>query len=296
MATIEKQEPGLALAVQNGESRELAPIFAQATAKHEIEAAVVLAKRFPRNEDDAFGKLMESCHRFNFAIGARYKFPRGGKSIEGPSAPFTREVARCWGNIRYGLDITQDSEDMRSVRGWAWDMETNVRVSQDATFKKLIYRKKGGWVKPDERDLRELTNRQGAITVRNCLLQILPPHLASDAVRECVKTVEANVAKDPDDARHKMVMAFGSIGVSVGELEEYLGHPLRQATAKEIADLRGIWKSISDGNSTWHEYVQADDDAATKRLSEQLATAAKKKEEADAKEQQPSPSRPADPA
>jgi hypothetical protein len=39
-------------------------------------------------------------------------------------------------------------------------------------------------------------------------------------------------------------------------LERKLGHPLADATDKEIADLRTIYASIRDGNSTWQEYVE----------------------------------------
>jgi hypothetical protein len=235
---------------------EIAPTTQQAMARHEIEGALILARRFPRNEDDAFARVVKSCNRWTFASMACYSYPRGGQQIQGPSVNLAREMARCWGNIRYGFDVVSDAGESRTVRGWAWDLETNAKSSQDATFAKLVYRKKGGWTKPDERDLRELTNKHGAIAVRNALLAILPPDLREDAIRASKETLAKDAAKDPDEARKRLVVAFQGIGVRVEDLELFLGHPLRQVTPEEIAELRGVWKSISDGNSMWAEYVK----------------------------------------
>jgi len=245
-----------ALATREEQSTELAITAQQAMARHEIEGAIVVAQRFPRNEDAAYGRVMQSCERWTFASMARYSYPRGGQQIEGPSVSLAREVARCWGNIRYGADIVHDDESTRTVRGWAWDVQTNTKETQDSTFRKLIYRKRGGWQSPDERDLRELTNKHGAVCSRNCLLHLVPPDLIDEALRASKATLERDASKDPAEARRKMIRAFQTVGVTVDDMEEHLGHPLKQATPAEITDLRAIWKSISDGNSTWAEYAK----------------------------------------
>jgi len=244
-----------ALAERTEENTELAVTAQQAMARHEIEGSLIIANRFPRNEDGAFEKVMKSCGRFAFASLACYSYPRGGQQIEGASVNLAREVARCWGNIRFGADIVHDDEESRTVRGWAWDLETNTKETQDATFKKLVYRRKGGWIKPDERDLRELTNKHSAIAVRNCLIHLVPPDLIDEAKRAAKATLQKGIAEDVDGHRKRMIRAFSTLGVSVEDVELYLGHPLRQATAEEIAKLRTVYKSISDGNSIWAEYV-----------------------------------------
>lgn len=246
-----------ALATRREESTELAITAQQAMAEKEIEASIIVANRFPRNEDAVYERVMKSCSRFNFAAMACYSYPRGGQQIQGPSVNLARETARLWGNIRYGAEIVHDDETSRTVRGWAWDVQTNARESQDATFRKLIYRKKTGWQTPDERDLRELTNKHAAIAVRNCLLHLMPPDLIDDAIAAAKRTLKSDAGRDPDEARKRLVRAFLALGVSVGDLELYLGHPLRQITAAEIADLRGVYKSILDGNSLWKEHIGA---------------------------------------
>lgn len=253
MATVLEET---ALATRSEQTSELAPTAGAAEKQFEIQSAITVAKRFPRNEDGAFQKLMKAADRTSFAEDAGYSFPRGGQTVEGPSVNLAREAARVWGNIRYGLEVIRDDEESRQIRGWAWDLESNVKVTAEDEFRKLIYRKKGGWIRPDERDLRELTNRRGAILIRGCVLQILPKDLIEDAMERCKATLRKRAAQDPESARKKIILAFSEIRVTPEMLEQKLGHPLAQCSPAEIADLRTIYKSIADGNSTWAEYVE----------------------------------------
>lgn len=233
--------------------------------QQEIQARIIVAKRFPRNEDDAFAALIKAAARPSFADDAGYSFPRGDKNVEGPSVNLAREAARVWGNISYGLDIIRDDEHSRQVRGWAWDMQTNSMVTAEDDFGKKIQRKvknsnppRTEWIAADERELRELTNRRGAILVRNCLLQLLPKDLVEEAFSKCKATLSDKAAKDPDGTRKAMISDFAELNITPTMLETKLGHPLTQCTPAELAELRRIYKSISDGNSTWSEYVKAE--------------------------------------
>ena len=75
----------------------------------EAQGKLVIAKRFPRNEVEAYAKAMEACQRPTMAAKAFYSFPRGGQTVEGPTIRFAEELARCWGNIDYGIkELSQD--------------------------------------------------------------------------------------------------------------------------------------------------------------------------------------------
>lgn len=241
-------------------NRELTIGAEQARARYEIEGAILIAKKFPRNEDAAFGTLMRSCGRKSLAEVAAYRFPRGGQEVTGPAVYLAKEAARIWGNIRFGFDIIGDDDENRHIRGWAWDVETNARSSYDDQFKKLVQRKQGkngptAWVVPDERDLRELTNRRGAILVRNSLLDLLPDDLIQDALKTARATLERDAGENIEDSRKKTILGFGELGISVEDLETYLEHPMSNTTPHEVANLRQIWKSIKEGVSRWSEYV-----------------------------------------
>ena len=164
---------------QNGIAPQQAgELAAVAREQNEIQSAIVSAKKFPRNEQAAFVKALNSFRRQSMAEAATYSFPRGGKTVEGPSVDCARELARVWGNIRYGLRVVSQDENRLHIRAYALDLETNTYVEAEDEFSKLIQRKdklSGAtrWVTPDERDLRELMNRRGAIAIRNCLLQPL---------------------------------------------------------------------------------------------------------------------------
>lgn len=211
----------------------------------EIQAAIIVAKQFPRNENEAYRKLMRACARPAFADEARYEYPRGKEKVSGPSVRFAREAARVWGNIEYGIEILEDGEDYVVIRGWAWDKETNTRVFADDNFGKLVLRKgEHGtyWkdVRNDERELRELVNRRGAILVRNCLLQLIPYDFVEDAMTQVFKTLSDKAAKDPDAERKAIVLGFSKLNVSAEGLEKDLGHPIGQCSPSELAGLRAI--------------------------------------------------------
>lgn len=274
--------------------KELATAGAAAAAQHEIQSAIIIARKFPRNEDQCFQKLMKSAARPSFAEDATYSFPRGDKDVTGPSVNLAREAARIWGNIRFGLYVVRDDEETRLIRGFAYDVETNTKVEVEDDFKKLVQRKVKGsnpprteWLVPDERDLRELTNRRGAILLRNALLQVLPKDLIEDALYTCSMTLEKAAGENPEAERKRLMVDFGSVNISVEHIEQKLGHPFSQSTPKEIAELRGICKSIIDGHTSWAEYVKGADKPAEKSAeSKANEEALAKGQEALAKQQE----------
>ena len=230
------------------EGKELAITKSAAEVRAELEGAIILAKQFPREDFAVVGKIESAFTRKKLAEKAQYHYPRGGTEIRGPSVHTARAIGQAYGNVRWGLDIIRDDEEYRTIEGWAWEMESNVKVEAQDHFAKLIFRKVGGWMKPDERDLRELTNRRGAILVRNCLLQIVPPDLVDKAIEIATKAL-AGELKNRQDAIRQMVGVFDKIGVSVPMLVDKLSHDLETINEEEFVSLRGIYQSIVDGNS-----------------------------------------------
>ena len=275
----------LELTGMQASGNELATAGAAASAQHEIQSAIIIAKRMPRNETQCWQKLMTASSRPTFAENAEYRFPRGKKEdgtpnyVTGPSVNLAREAARIWGNIRFGLSMIRDDEESRLIRGWAWDVETNTKVEVEDDFQKLIQRKQKGqtvWVVPDERDLRELTNRRGAILVRNAILQVLPQDLIEDAMYRCAQTKEKDAQEDPDKAQKRLLVDFATLRITVEMLEKKLGHPFAQSSPKELAELRGICTSILDGNTSWAEYAKEHEEKTAPAGKDQLKEAQEK--------------------
>lgn len=244
-------------------SRQGGPFVQAAREEAEMKAAIVLAKKFPRDEAGAYTRIMHSCDRPSFAEGANYAFPRGGQVVTGPSVDLARELARIWGNIRYGLRFVTEDDERVHIKGYAYDLESNTYVESEDKFAKRVQRRnkvtrQAEWVKPDERDLRELVNKRGAICVRNAILQLLPSDIVMDAMARCRDTVQkaakGEIQRDREAATRRLALAYHDIGVNSEMIAGYLRHPVELITNEEIADLRAIYKSIRDGNSRREEY------------------------------------------
>jgi len=235
---------------------ELAKVKSAAEVQAEIQGTIVLAKHFPRNDNEVYRRIMEACKRSSFAEAAMYSYPRGGATVEGASVHFARLGGREMGNIRWGLNIIRQDEEAVTIEGWGWDVQTNAKVSLQDHFKKLIQRKKEGqmkWIVPDERDLRELINRRGAILVRNCLLQLIPADFIEDGMKMVKKTLKGSL-KDRKGTIHKLVMSFSEVGISVKMLELRLEHSLEEISEDELVELRGIFNAIKEGQAQRSEY------------------------------------------
>lgn len=244
------------------ESREIQSTPESERAIAEIRGAILMARHFPRDTDLAISNINKLCRRMRFADGAFYAFPRGGKEVQGPSVNLARGIAAEWGNIDYGKRIILDDGEEIVIEAYAWDMERNSKVRDQASFKCLIQRKdkKSGetrWVTPDERDKRELVNKHGAIAERNCLLKILPRDVVDQAFDMCRKTVAEGAGVDREEVIRNMMTDFSEIGVSKQQIESWLADKrddetadIRSAVKEEFVELRGILNSIRDGNSS----------------------------------------------
>ena len=223
----------------------------------ELQSALILARRFPRDEAAVVRKLHANAQRVTFADDALYSFQRGGNVIEGPSVYFTREAARIFGNMRSGIKIVDMTDTLVTVRGWAMDLETNAYSEREAAFKPLIFRKSGGWQKPDERDLRELVNKNGAICVRNAMLDLLPSDLVDEALRMCKVTSE-RAALDPARVL-QMLRKFLAIGVTEKMLATW-GNTTdpKLLTPAQFAELGRVYKTITDGAAARADFFPDD--------------------------------------
>jgi hypothetical protein len=243
----------------------------------ETQAAIMVAQRFRRSESQCRQDLLNSVKASpRLADKATYSYPRGKKQdpvskewvdniISGPSTYIAREAARVWGNLVYGTEVVRDTDTERQIRSFAWDMQTNMRCVAEASFKKLVQRskwvEKNGrreklteWVEPDERDLRELSNKYASIGERNCILKVVPSHLVDEVLEAAKQSTKEEAAKHPEAVRAKLADAFQAVGITVSMLEEYLRHPLKDTTPDKIGELRGIYTSIREGNSVWDDY------------------------------------------
>jgi len=230
---------------------------AMSRSEAEIKSAIFLANKFPRDEARAFSEMKKALDRASFSECAVYSFPRADRNITGPSVNMSREFARLWGNIAYGLTIISDIEDHVIVEGWGWDMQTNTKVTAQASFKKLIYRKNQGWISPDERDLRELINKHGAIAMRNALLQLFPRDMIDDLVDYAFQSIKKNLNTQSIDVQiGNSLKNFADIGVIPEVLEGYLEKSKDKWTIDDVVILRTLLLGIKNGEVKKQEIIE----------------------------------------
>ena len=97
----------------------------------EVQAAMVVAKNFPRNPQQSLDRILASCTRPTLAENATYEYSRAGNKIYGPSIRLAECIAQSWGNIDFGFIELDRTKGESTVMAYAWDLETNTRQSRD---------------------------------------------------------------------------------------------------------------------------------------------------------------------
>jgi len=152
-------------------SRDLIAVE-QSRAQHEVQAAFVIAQRFPRDEAAAFSRIMKSCDRPFLAEQAMYAYPKGGKVINGPSIRLAEVLLQNWQNCEAGIKELSQSNGVSVAEAFAIDYQTNTRISKTFHVPHTIGTKSGPKKLTDPRDIYELVANQGARRMRACILSI----------------------------------------------------------------------------------------------------------------------------
>jgi hypothetical protein len=232
---------------------------ASSKATAEIQAAMVIAKKYPRDENVAFAKIMRACKRPTLADMATYEYSRGGTSISGPSIHLAKVIAQAWGNIQFGWREVDRREGVSTCEAFAWDIETNTYNAIAFDVKHWRDTKQGGYALKDERDIYELCANQSARRMRACLLSVTPGDVVDAALAECEATLKAGAGSEPlQDRARKMAVAFEQFGVSVEMLETRLGHKLAALTEPELAKLKKVFTSLRDGVGVREDFFTAE--------------------------------------
>lgn len=228
----------------------------------EAQGKLVIAKRFPRDQAAAYQRVMDACSRMGLAEEAIYSFPRGRETVTGPSIRLAEELARCWGNIDYGLRELSRRAGESEMEAYAWDLETNTSTSQKFTVKHVRDTRQGRQDLTDERDIYEIGANQGARRLRARLLAILPPDLVDAAVGRCRATLAGKTEMPMADRVRALVDGFAGIGVNAALIEKRVGKKLDELLPDELVDLRAVYKSIKDGVGKASDYFSSSEPAA----------------------------------
>lgn len=221
----------------------------QSRAVAEVQAAIVVAQQCPRSLTTARTAMRESCELLGFAERAFFSFPKGGKTVSGPSVHLARELARCFGNVQYGInELRRDDEYAQSeMLAWAWDVQMNTRASNSFIVPHKRDKRGGPEKLTDLRDIYENNANMGARRLREAIFSILPTWYTEEAKEICKTTLAHGDGKPLEDRIDGAVKAFDRLGVPVERLEQKLGRDRAKWNAYDIAQLRITHRSIERG-------------------------------------------------
>lgn len=219
----------------------------QARARAEVEAAVYVAQKMPRDMARAEAEMRDACGRLALASKAFYSVPNRGN---GPSVHLAREIVRIWGNVDYGVHELRrdDTAGMSEVRAFAWDQQTNVRSTR--TFQVPHQRMAKGKRQPliDLGDVYLNNQNVGARAVRECVFTVLPAWYRELAIDLCRATLKNGEGVPLSERIASAVKGFGGIDVTVEQLEQRVGRKRGQWTADDVVQLGITFRSIEAGD------------------------------------------------
>lgn len=220
----------------------------------EVQAAMAIAKRFPRDQIEAMDRILSACRRPTLADAAIYAYPRGDQMVTGPSIRLAEALAQNWGNVQIGIRELSQSTGESTVEAFAWDVETNTRAVKVFQVPHIRHTRKGQYKLTDPRDIYELVANQGARRLRACILSVIPGDVVEAAIKECEVT-QKNAMGAPEDVLKRMLKAFADdYGVTRAQIEKRLQHRLDSIVMAEILSLKRIYVAIRDGMSSVGDY------------------------------------------
>lgn len=219
----------------------------QSRAVAEALGKIQIAKAYPRSLAEAYANVEKSCSRPSFADIATYAYPRGGNTVTGPSIRLAEELARCFGNIQYGIRELSQRPGESEMQAFAWDMENNVERTMNFTVKHERHTKSGVTKLTDPRDIYEMTANQGGRRVRACILAVIDRDLETFALDVCKRALAGGGNLSITDTIRKLVSEFGKLGIQAQHIEQRMGVKLDDLLPDQIAELRGIYNSLRDG-------------------------------------------------
>lgn len=245
----------------NGNADQQSPQTEMMVARQaqEVQVAMIAAKRFPRDELYAIERIKKACQRMTLAESAIYSYPRGDKTVSGPSIRLAEAIAQNWGNVESGVMELENNGESSTMMAYAWDLETNTRDAKMFTIKHWRDTKKGGYALTDVRDIYELTANFGARRKRACILSVIPGDVVEMAVKECRQTLASSDTRPVAEILKEMLKAFKELGVTKDQIEKRFDKKAGDLLKEELVDLRGIWKAITDGQAKIEDYFKKED-------------------------------------
>lgn len=261
-----------------------------------VQSRFIVAMQRPRSIEQFRVKLLKECARPGFAETAEYARPVGKdkygreKIATGPSIRLIETAAQFYGNLDIKSEIVYETQELRIVKCYVMDLETNASWDKQISLWKQIEKRGFDGKPPKGRTIvGQRVNSEGEVTflvlatedemmVRQSALEskvqrknaerLLPSDIIHEALMICRATIAAKIKEDPAAATRKIIDAFAEMGISPEDLETWCAKSLDRLQPKDIAELRAFYTGIKEGETTFDESMATRDPVGSKEAAE----------------------------
>lgn len=243
------------------EGREISttPTSAELISAAEINQQIATARKYPRSIT-TFMREARALVTLNEAIAQQciYALPRGGKTVEGPSARFAEIIAHAWGNARAGARVVNEGAEFITAQGVMHDLERNVAITFEV--QRRITDSHG---KRFNADMIGVTgNAASSIALRNAILKVVPKAFWEPLYQEARKVVAGDV-KTLANKRAEAIQQFAVFGISKEQICAKLGRAgVADITVDDLVTLFGLLTAIKEGDTTPEQAFAAEETAS----------------------------------
>lgn len=192
------------------------------------------------------------------------------------------------GNVDLRSTVVYDDEDKRVVKIDVVDLESNSSTTDTKVIMKRIERT---FLRKGEEAIRTRINSSGKTTYlrratddeiapvqasivskafRNGILRLVPGDIQDECKARILQLRQGATPADPTARKRRIIDTFDSIGISIGNLDDYLGHGIDSCSPSEFEELHSLYLNIKSGELKFHEVleeVKAERDNTPKKKS-----------------------------
>lgn len=241
--------PNLPISVETPDI--LPPGAIEVLQRAEIDTQIATAKRYPRSLAQFKNSALEMVSMDEeTAESCIYRRPvGGGKTAEGMSVRMAEIVSACYGNVRFGAMLIEQSERQVKARGFCHDVQNNVAASVEVV--EATIKRDGSPY--DERMRAVIAKAALSKATRDAIFKVIPRALCKP-LEEMARKVAIGDADSFNDRREKVMQWLTKIGVDGPRAFAALAiKGIDDMTAEHLVTLTGFKTAIKDGEITVEE-------------------------------------------
>jgi hypothetical protein len=177
--------------------------------------------------------------------------------VRGVSIRGAENLVRRWGNASVTCRVVDETEEAVHLEGVFLDLETNVRMASPRKVSKFKTWKGRRQALYDDQ-LSQAVAAESSKAMRNAILNGLPDWLV-ESYYQRARSIAVEAIKEPRGGQdnltpgERVVMAFAEFGVTSEQVEDVIGKPIAEFTDDDLANLRGLYSAVRDGEKRVEE-------------------------------------------